>query len=104
MHQVAGHAREHQQLGRLQLDQRADDLVHVAARAEVAAGALHDDAMHVAGVAQLAEQVAQFGVGREGQRVLALGPVQRDDADAVLDLPGEVLRPGSRPARGGCRR
>jgi hypothetical protein len=29
--QVAGHAREHQQLGRLQLDQRADDLVHVAA-------------------------------------------------------------------------
>jgi hypothetical protein len=65
--------------------------VHVAARTEVAARALDHDAVHIGGVAQLLEQVAQFGVRRESQRVLAFRPVQRDEADAVLDFPGEVL-------------
>jgi hypothetical protein len=57
---VAGHAREHQQLGRRQPDQRADDLVHVAAGTEVVAGALQHDDLDVVGVAQPAEQVAQL--------------------------------------------
>ena len=47
--------------------------------------------VHVGGVLQLAEQVAQLGVRLEGQRVLALGPVQRDGGHAVLHLPEEVL-------------
>ena len=42
--------------------------------------------MHIDGVAQLLEQVAQLGVRREGQRVLAFRAVQRDKANAVLDL------------------
>jgi hypothetical protein len=50
--QVARHAREHQQLGRLQAHQRADDLVHVAARAEVAAGAGDHHRLARRGVAQ----------------------------------------------------
>ena len=37
--QIAGHAREREQTGRVHLRERADDLVHVAARAEVVAGA-----------------------------------------------------------------
>ena len=37
--QVAGHAREGEQARHVHLGQRADDLVHVAARAEIAAGA-----------------------------------------------------------------
>jgi hypothetical protein len=62
-----------EQLGHLHLHQRADDLVHVAAAAEVAAGAGEDHGLDVGGVDQLAEQVAQFAVGLEGQRVLAVG-------------------------------
>jgi hypothetical protein len=55
--EVTRHAREHQQLRRLQAHQRADDLVDVAARAEVAAFARDDDRVYIGGVFQLAEQV-----------------------------------------------
>jgi hypothetical protein len=73
LHQVARHAGEGQQAGHVELGQRADDLVHVAAGAEVLAGAGDDDGLDVVGIGQRAEQVAQLGVGIEGQRVLALG-------------------------------
>ena len=103
--QVAGHAGEHQELGRLQPHQRADDLVHVAAGAEVPARAGEHDRMHVVGMAQPREQVAQLGVGLEGERVLALGPVQRDRGRRRRSTrPGEMLGLRSRPADGGCRR
>ena len=49
----------------------------VAAAAEVAALAGEDDGLDVGGVAHLAEQVAQLAVGIEGERVLAIGPVER---------------------------
>ena len=42
--------------------ERADDVVHVAAGAEVAAGAGDDDGLDVARVRERAEQVAQLGV------------------------------------------
>jgi len=70
--------------------QRADDLVHVAAGAEVAAGAGDHHHLDVRVEAQRAEQVAQLGVGLEGERVLALRPVQRDRGDLAVDLPEEV--------------
>jgi hypothetical protein len=95
------------QLGRLQPDQRADDLVHVAARAEVVAGAGEDDDLDVARVAQPLEQVAQLGVRVEGERVLALGAVQRDRGDAAAQRPLEVLPAIAReraPVAGGERR
>ncbi len=42
--------------------------------------------------AQGVEQVAQLGIGLEGQRVLALGPVERDGAHAAVKGPGEMSR------------
>ena len=92
LHQIAGHAREHQQLGRLQPNQRADDLVHVTARAEVVAGADQHDGMHVGRVLERAEQVAQLGIRVEGQRVLAVGAIQCEGCDAVAHLPLEMRR------------
>ena len=103
LHQVAGHAREVQQARGVHAGQRADDLVYVAAGAEIAAGAGDDDGADVVRVAKRAEQVAQLGVGVEGQRVLALRPVQRDGADAALAAATESARRGSRPARAVAR-
>ena len=41
-------------------------------------------------MSELAEQIAQFGIGIEGQWILALGTVQHDRAHAVADGPAEV--------------
>ena len=73
------------------VEQRADDVVHVAAGGEVAAVGGDDDRLDVVGRRERAEGVAQLGVGVEGQRVLALGPRQRDDGDAAVHAPVEVL-------------
>ena len=51
---------------------------------------LDDHGVHVGGVLQGAEQVAQLGIRVEGQRVLALGPVQHDGGDRAMYLPAEV--------------
>src|SRR5439155_1395669 len=42
--------------------------------------------------AQAAEEVAQLGIALEGEWVLALGPVERDCADAVFDSPADMNR------------
>eukprot|EP01034_Spumella_vulgaris_P031080 gene31080-38410_t len=89
-HQVAGHAGEGQQAGHVQFGERADDVVHVAAGAEVLAGAGDDDRLHITGVRQRAEQVAQLGVGVEGEGVLAFRAVQRDGGDAGAHFELEV--------------
>ena len=65
--------------------------MHVAARAKIVAGAGHDDCLDVVGIAHRTEQVAQLGVGIKGQRVLALGPVERDGRDASSDLKVKML-------------
>ena len=88
--EVAGHAREGEQLGHRHLRQRPDDLVHVAAGAEVAAGAGDDDGANVLGARQRAEQVAQLGVRLERQRILLLGAIEGHRRDAIDDLPAEV--------------
>ena len=76
------------------LGQRLDDLEHVAAGAEIAALAGQHDRAHVRSVDEAAKQIAQFRIGLEGQRVLALGPVepQRRDAAILARLEAEVLR------------
>ncbi len=55
---------------------------------------------------QALEEVAQFGIGVEGQRVLALRTVQRDRADAAFDHPQKVLGAiaGQRPSVAGQQR
>ena len=90
LHQVAGHARESKQSVHGHTGQRRDDFVDVATGTEVAAGAGQHDGLHVGRAVQGAEQVAQLRVGFEGQRVLAFGAVESDDAHALLDAPAEV--------------
>ena len=42
--------------------------------------------------ARLPKQIAKLGVRVERQRILALGPGERDDGDAAVDPPVEVRR------------
>src|SRR2546425_7497030 len=90
--QVSRHARELEQLGLAHLRERPDDLVHVAAGAEIAARARHDHRPDIVRVAQGAEQIPQLAVGFEGKRVLLFRPVEREHADPPLGAPLEVLR------------
>ena len=90
--QIAGHAGEGEQVLHVHLHQRTDDVMDIAARAEIAAIGGEDDDIDIAGVDQSAEHVAQFGITVEGQRILAIGPVKTDSGDAVLHVPKEVLR------------
>src|SRR5437773_1753796 len=94
--QVTRHARELQQLGLAHLRERPDDLVHIPARAEIAARARHDHRLDVARVAQPPEEIAQLAVGFEGKGILLFRPIERDHADAALGAPLEMLRPVSR--------
>ena len=71
-------------------DQRPDDLVHVAARAEVSAVRQEHHGLDVIGIDEIAESVAQFGIGIEGQRILALRPVELDDRHVAFHPPQEV--------------
>src|SRR5262249_40120427 len=89
LHQVAGHAGELEEPRRHHLRQRADDLVHVAARAEIPACAGDDDGFYF--LWRAAEEVAQFRIRLGRERLLALGPVERDDANLPIAFPQEVL-------------
>src|SRR5581483_8995361 len=70
----------------------ADDILHVPAGAEVALVRAEHHRLHVIGGGERAECVAQFGVGFEGDRVLALGPRQLDERDLAVEPPVEMLR------------
>jgi hypothetical protein len=87
-----GHAGEGEQARHVELGQRSDDVVHVAAGAEIAALAAQHHGLDVVGIGQIAEQVAQFGVGLEGQRVLAFGTVEADQRHAAFHAIAEVAR------------
>src|SRR5665213_827885 len=88
--EVAGHARESAQSRAVKPRQRADDFVHVAARAEVAAGAADDDRANFLHRHQCAEEITQLSIGLEGERILALRAIQRDEADTFLVAPLEM--------------
>jgi hypothetical protein len=87
---VTGHARERQQAGHVELGERANDVMHVAARAKVLTRAIQYHGLDVVGVGQRAEQLAQLGVRIEGERVLALGPVEGQRGHAARDGEHEV--------------
>jgi len=90
-HDVARHARELEQPTHVHLGERTDDLVHVAAGAEVAAGAGEHHCLDLGHVGELAKEIAHLGVRLEGQRILALGAVQRKRCHLAVDLETEVL-------------
>ena len=87
--QLTRHAREGEQARHvvlaLHLDQRTDDLVHVAAGAEIAAGADDHDVLDTVGILQVAERVAQLGIGFQRQRILPFRPVQGDGRHLAVD-------------------
>ena len=74
------------------LDERPNDFVHVAARAEVSARAGEHDRVDRLVLVQRAERVAQFGVRFEGQGVLPLRPVERDRRHLAGFAPEKVFR------------
>src|SRR5882672_10128455 len=98
--QVSRHARKLQQLGLAHPRERPDDLVYIAAGAEIAARARDDHRLDVARGAQAAEKIAQLAVGLEGEGILLLRPIEREHADPALGAPLETLRPVSRES--GC--
>ncbi len=106
--QVAGHSREGEQPGIVASSCRgADDVVHVAAGAEIAAGAGDDDRLDVVAYDESAEEVAQLRVRVEGQRILALGPVERDRRHLAVRNPypqRKCVRARSREAVASCMR
>src|SRR5215204_6241485 len=94
--ELAGHAREGGQPLRAHLDQRPDDLEHVAAGREIAAGAGDHHRLHRVVLLAGKEEVGELAVAREGERVLALRAVERDRRDLVLDREQEMRRPVAR--------
>src|SRR6185369_3976924 len=66
--------------------------MHVAARTEIPARTGDDDDLHFTRMFEEAEGVAKLGIAFEGQRILALGPVEGDRGDPVLEAPQEMLR------------
>jgi hypothetical protein len=88
--QFPRHAGEHEQLGRLERNQRANDFVHITARAKITAIALQHHRTHIVGPFELMEEVAQLGIGLEGQRIFPIGPIKRDSGHAVFDLPQKM--------------
>src|SRR5262249_24360278 len=74
------------------LDERADDLEHVAAGAEIPALAGDDEGLHALVAGGGAKDVADLGVALEGERVLPVGPVQRQGRDLAVDRETQVLR------------
>ena len=79
---LPGHPVEVEELGGVHGEGGADDLVDVAAGAEAAALAGQDQGAHGPLAGQLGEQVAQVGVGAEGERVELLGAGEGDGGDA----------------------
>ena len=66
--------------------------MHIAARAEIAAGPRDHHAPDRVGVDEVSKGVAQFAVSFERERVLAFRPVERDGRDLAVELPEEMLR------------
>ena len=86
--EVAGEAGELEQPGRIAREQRADDVLDVAAGAEGAPGAGDDDGADARLGVEGAEGVAELGVDLEGERVEPLGAVEGDGRDGGRRVDG----------------
>src|SRR5262249_3260177 len=100
---VTGHGGELVEAGAVAAKQRADDVLHVSAGAEAAAGPCDHDRAHLAHFRQPGEGAAQLGVDLEGERVQSIGAIQGDRGDAGIAwyvakrarLDARVLRHGT---------
>ena len=88
--EIACHPCESQQIFHIHFGQRPDDFVHIASGAEIAPRSSDDHNIDVGGICQITEQVSQFCVGIEGQRVFAFGSIESNGGNPALALPQEV--------------
>ena len=65
--------------------------LHVAPGTESAAGAREDQAAHAGVLGQPGDQAPQGGAHDVSERVADLGPVERDDGDAVVQARQELV-------------
>ena len=65
--------------------------MHIPARAEIPAVRPENHHIHIIGIDQIAEPVAQLGIAVKGQRVFAVGAVKAHCGDAVFDLAKEMF-------------
>ena len=63
--------------------QFADDVAHVAAGTERAAGAGDDDYAHVLLISQLGKEVSKLVIDLKRDRVQPLGTIERNRRDAI---------------------
>src|SRR5262249_5548997 len=83
-------ARELDQAFHIAFEQRSDDVAHIATRAEISLVRAEDDRLDVIGGRQLAERVAQFVIGIERYRVLALAALERNQRHVAFGAPVEM--------------
>src|SRR5262249_50894000 len=76
----------------LHLDQRLDDLEHVAAGAKITAGAGDDECLHRLLLGGRAEKADDLRVALEGERILLIGPVDGDRCDLSGDREANMAR------------
>jgi len=101
-HDLPGHPVEVEQLGGVHGEGRVDDLVDVTAGAEAAPLAGQHQRPYRSLPGQLGEQVAQVGVGAEGEGVEFLGAGEGDGGHAGGgDVEAEVLPGGGAGGRAG---
>jgi hypothetical protein len=98
--QLARHPREGGEALGVHLDQRADDLEHVAAGREVAARSRDDDGFDVVVLGAGLEEIGQLAVALEGERVLPVRTVQGDRRHRAVDREQEVARLVARQRQG----
>ena len=100
LHQFAGHAREGGKPLRVHVDERADDLEHIAAGREIAARSCHDDSFDVLVLGAGMEEVRQLAIALERERILLVRAVERDRRDGSIDRQQEVPRLVGRERQG----
>src|SRR2546429_8418513 len=103
--EVAREAGEFEHPRLVACEQRSNDVLDVAARAERPSGSRDDDRPHAGLVVERAERVAQLAVHVERQGIETVGTVERDRGDAgVRVVPVEEGLRRKRHGRiSGCR-
>jgi hypothetical protein len=89
--EIAGEPGEGEQALGIHRDERADDVVDIAAGREVSAVRAEHDGLDIFGLGEGAEGIAKLTVAVEGERVLAVRPVQGDERDGAVHVPAEML-------------
>lgn len=64
--------------------------MHIATRAEIAAGADQHHRLHILRPLELVKQVAQLRIGIKRQWILALGAIEGDGEYTICHLPQEM--------------